>query len=147
MLYARGWLDGASAEDLVQDAFVALASQREAPGDVKGWLCRCVRNGSISRWRRAGRQRRLGEQMATERSGWFESRADDLIDAAAAAAALGELEEESREVVVLRIWGQMTLREVGEVVGMPVSTVHMKYQQALESLRKRMVRSCERQKD
>jgi hypothetical protein len=45
---------------------------------------------------------------------------------------------------VLRIWAQMTLAEVSETVGLPLSTVYDQYRAALSAVRTAMeLRSCE----
>jgi hypothetical protein len=44
VLFARQWCD--APEDVVQDAFVALARQEESPERALAWLFRVVRNGA-----------------------------------------------------------------------------------------------------
>ena len=44
-LYARQWCD--SPEDVVQEAFLKLAGQRDLPANPAAWLFRVVRNGAI----------------------------------------------------------------------------------------------------
>ena len=83
VLYARPWCE--APEDVVQDAFVALARQDPAPGRVVAWLYRAVRNGAITAARRSRRRRRR-EQRAAGResvpgSPWFDA-TDDRMDAA-----------------------------------------------------------------
>ena len=146
-LYARQWLDGALAEDVVQDAFVKLMAQRKRPENVRGWLFRVVRNEAISRVRRQKSRKAYTQRVLAEQVGWFEARADDLIDAQAAQEALESLPVEQREVVVLRIWGQMQLKEISRIVGRPVSTVHSRYTMALAAMRKRMEISCKTNQD
>ena len=146
-LYARQWLDAALAEDVVQDAFVKLISQRKSPENVRGWLFRVVRNEAISRLRRQKSHRAHVERVSAEEVGWFEPRADDLIDAEAAQQAMESLTTEQREVVVLRIWGQMSLKEIAEIVGRPVSTVHSRYKAALAAMREYMEISCKTNQD
>src|SRR5436190_9094296 len=79
VLYARQWSD--RPEDIVQDAFVALARQARPPDRVVPWLYRVVRNGSIAA-ARGDRRRRRREALASGREAWFAS-ADDRVDAAA----------------------------------------------------------------
>src|SRR5437879_3508264 len=111
-LYARQWLDFASAEDAVQEALVALLSETSEPVDPIAWMYRAVRNASIDRARASSRRRRREQIVAGGRREWFEPKADALIDAEAAQAALANLPAEQREIVVLRIWGEMTLAQV-----------------------------------
>ena len=147
VLYARQWLDAAQAEDAVQDVFVRLLGQRWPPENVKAWLFRSVRNAAIGELRKQSRRRRREQRVAADRPEWFEGRGDDLIDGRSAQEALAALPADQREIVVLRIWAGLTLREVGQVVGLPVSTVFGRYHAALAAIREEMVRSCETRKD
>src|SRR3954462_4667631 len=104
VLYARQWSD--RPEDMVQDAFVALARQSRPPDRVVPWLYRVVRNGSIAS-ARGDRRRRRREAVASDPEAWFAA-ADERVDAADAARLLSELEPDAREVVVARLWGRLT---------------------------------------
>src|SRR5262249_57670677 len=64
VLFARPWCD--APEDVVQDAFIALARQDPAPDRLVAWLYRVVRNGAIAAARRA-RRRRGPEHRAAQR--------------------------------------------------------------------------------
>jgi len=142
VLYARQWLDGSAAEDVVQDVFLRLAGQRGPPENVKAWLFRSVRNAALN-VRRSNRRRRTREgSRAADAPAWFEPAAEDVIDARAAQAALESLPPRQHEIVVLRIWAGMTLAQIGETVGEPVSTVHDRYGSALVAMRRILRSSC-----
>ncbi len=66
-LFARQW--GSGGEDLVQDAFLALARQGRLPEPVLPWLYRVVRNHAIIRARSVQRRRRREAAVAPERPG------------------------------------------------------------------------------
>jgi RNA polymerase sigma factor (sigma-70 family) len=139
-LYARQWLDAPEqAEDVVHEAFVALISQRNEPDDARAWLFKVVRNLSVSCVRSTGRRRR--REGAIARCELFEQRIDDLIDAKTAEAALRQLPIEQRELVVLRIWGQMRFNEIAELTGSSLSTVFDRYRAALAAVREKLERS------
>lgn len=142
VLYARQWLEPAPAEDVVQEVFVRLMRQRRTPASVKGWLFRSVRNAALNQLRRQRRRRKHQQRLAAEGHDWFEARPDGLIDAKLVQAAVTALTEEQREVILLRIWGGMTLQEVSEVLGQPVSTVFSRYRAGLGQIRQRMGTSC-----
>lgn len=142
VLYARQWLPVGSAEDVVQDVFVRLASQGAPPANVKAWLFRSVRNAAISRLRSRRRQASRERHAAADQPGWFEHRPDDLIDVAAVQDALTSLSDEQREVIVLRLWCKMTLQEIAEIVGVPVSTLFSRYKVGLAAIRERLELSC-----
>jgi RNA polymerase sigma-70 factor (ECF subfamily) len=61
------------------------------------------------------------QAVAADRDDYFESKSSDLIDAHAAQEALETLPPEQREIVVLRLWGQLTLAEIAALIGSPLS--------------------------
>src|SRR5262249_25386199 len=137
VLYARQWCE--VAEDVVQEAFVALALQRMAPDRVVPWLYRVVRNGALAASR--GERRRRGREVkASGGEAWFGS-ADDRIDAGRAQALLAELEPELREAIVARLWGGLTFEEIARVQGCSLTTAHRRYQAGLARLHERLERS------
>ncbi len=146
VLYARGWLDAARAEDVVQDVFLRLMSRRHGPENPKAWLFRSVRNAAINEARSQKRRRKREQTKAAGQRAWFESRFEDLIDAQAAQDALTALPTEQREIVVLRIWAGMTLQETAETVDRPISTVHSRYGAGIKAMRERMGVSCKTEK-
>lgn len=146
VLYARQWLDRAAAEDVVQEAFVRLMLQRRMPTSVKSWLYRTVRNAAISQWR-SNRRRVAREQASATRETYFEPPAHESIDAQAAAEALQTLSEQRREVIVLRIWGELTLAEISTITGLPVSTVFHHYRQGLAAIREQIGALCRNKND
>ena len=142
VLYARQWLDSATAEDIVQDAFIKLIHQRKPPRNVRAWLFRVVRHRAIDHLRKQGRRRDCLTQLPGRQAPWFDGAADGSLDAKMAQQALASLKPEQREIVVLRIWGQMSLKQIGQVVDKPLSTVHSRYQAALAVLKEKMETSC-----
>jgi RNA polymerase sigma factor (sigma-70 family) len=140
LLYARQWLDAVGAEDVVQDVFARLLAGGRIPTEPRTWLFRCVRNAAISAWR-SQRRRGLREQAAAAVE-WFIPSPADRFDARMAQEALGALAERQREIVVLRIWSDLTLGEIRDVTGLPVSTIHEQYRVALRALREKLERPC-----
>lgn len=137
-LYARQW--AGSADDLVQDAFVALARQNPPPMQPLPWLYQVVRIGATAAARSAARRRRR-ENVASVPEAWFTS-VDDRLDAADAARALAEVPLENREVIVARLWGGLTFDEVARLVGCSLPTAHRRYHAGLLELRTRLTVPC-----
>lgn len=147
MLYARQWNADQQAEDVVQDAFMRLLRQRKCPDNVRAWLFRVVRNCSISRARRLHLRKQAARKIAHSEGLWFESRRDDLIDAKLVQELLQTLPSNLREIVLLRIWGQMSLREISQIVNKSVPWIHHGYKEALEIIRKKLEHtSCKTRK-
>jgi RNA polymerase sigma factor (sigma-70 family) len=141
-LYARQWLGRAAAEDVVQEAFVRLMLARPRPGNVRAWLYRATRNLAVAQWR-SSRRRQRREALAARDEPVFEESVDH--DSRLAGRFLNELVHEQREVIVLRIWGQLKLAEIAAVTGLGVSSVFYHYQQGLREIRRRMGVTCPNQ--
>ena len=146
-LYARQWVDAATAEDVLQEALTALLCEQSSPANPIAWMYRAVRNAAIDAGRAAARRRWRERAVAAERREWFDSRADALVDAQIAEQALKQLSVEHREIVVLRIWGQLGFAEIAEVMQIGVSTAHDRYGSALKQLRVALEKSCKNKTD
>jgi RNA polymerase sigma-70 factor (ECF subfamily) len=161
VLYASQWLERHAAEDAVQEVFLRLwgreagqkagktrASQSgvRAPqkdvANVKSWLYRSVRNASIDRLRRVKTRARHEQRSADGRVEWFQSRPEDELDAHAVQKMLEALPPEQSEIIVLRIWGGLSLAEAAQVTGEPVSTLFSRYRAGLTALRQRLEVPC-----
>lgn len=127
-------LDFATAEDMVQQVFLKLlqgsTSMPEAPA---AYLYRAVRNALLNHRRNFQREVELPDDEAClVISG---GRPDEAL---AVQAALRDLPEEQREAVFLKVWGGMTLQEIGELLEIPINTAASRYRYALEKLRERL---------
>jgi RNA polymerase sigma-70 factor (ECF subfamily) len=142
VLYARQWLDDSGADDAVQEALIALLAQRQPPRNPTAWMYRAVRNAAIDAGRAAERRRRREQSVARGRREWFISEPDAMIDSETAEQALQRLTPEHREVVVLRIWGDLAFGEIAELLELGVSTVHDRYKAALGQLKCVLEQPC-----
>ncbi len=151
LLYARqlagGGGGGIAAEDLVQEAFVKLAGQKSRPTNPRAWMLLTVKRLALDAARGARRRNRRDERAGVER--WFERNAPAEGAAEFAGAEVGEvqdalaaLELAEREAIVLRIWNGATFEEIAAVMGLPLSTVYLRYRTGLERLRSRWELPC-----
>ncbi len=135
LAYARSLVrDGSSAEDVVHQVFLKLLSSREPlPIEPRPYLFRAVRNTSLNRLRAAGRElaHRSDPPAFVARDG-LEALVPDLE------RALGELPDEQREVVVLRVWGGLTLEAAAELTSVSSNTAASRYRYGLAKLRERL---------
>jgi RNA polymerase sigma-70 factor (ECF subfamily) len=142
-LYARQWLEAAAAEDVVQEALVRLLAQRRPPDKPIAWMYRVVRNAAIDAARSTARRRQREESVARSRREWLEARPESLLDAEVAEQALRQLAPDLRQVVVLRIWGELGFAEIADIMQLSVSTVHGRYASALSQLRIALEKPCQ----
>jgi RNA polymerase sigma-70 factor (ECF subfamily) len=144
-LFARQWC--AAAEDVVQEAFLQLARQREPPQRIVPWLYRVTRNGAIDAGRAARRRGKHEAAAAESRRAWFVSNAENALDAAEAARALESLPVALRETIVARLWGGLSYEEIAELTETSTSTAHRRYRQGLTALREKLEESCSKTRD
>ena len=137
-LYALQWHSYQAAEDLIQDAFIKLLKQRHSPEQVRPWLFRVVRNSSVSQIRRMQRQKKAKAMFPQTHGRWFESGSEERLDAKKAQAILETLPSERREIVVLRIWGQLSFREIADIIEKSIPWVHREYGSALGMIKSRL---------
>lgn len=123
---------GDGAEDLVQDAFVrALDRWRPdaAPEAFRAWAQTTMVRLSVSRWRRANR----------ERAAYARHGAGDVVQAADPAPdverALASLTSRQRAALVLRYYEDLPEAEIAERMGVRTGTVKALLHQARERLR------------
>lgn len=142
MLFVRTYADTHQAADIVQEAFLKLLSQHRPVENVRAWLYRCVRNEALNRLRVRNRRGVHQRRLAQGRPDWFEPQLDHQLDARAAAEALESLEPAQREIVTMRIWGELTWREIAEVLEMPLSSAFHAYAGALNALKTKLEQPC-----
>ena len=134
----------ASGEDVVQEAFCRLACQDPPPENPAAWLYRVCRNLAENQ-RLADRRRRKREQQRATPEG-ISNLAGDSLETAETLAAVDELDEPLREVLVARIWGRLPLEEIGKLCGISTATAYRRYEAALKTLRTKFDSKCERRR-
>lgn len=129
-------------EDVVQEAFLELFRQPEPPENVTAWLFKVVRNRSISSRRSAARRDRHEGSLADRSPNWFEESPANTLDAREITRQISDLADDQREVLVLRLWGELTFEEIAELTESSSSTCHRLYQKAIEELRQKAGIPC-----
>ena len=134
-LFARQWLEPAAAEEVVQEAFVRLLGQRQLPDDPAAWLFTVVRRAALD-----GLRRRRVRHAALPKLVPADMETADPLAAAEAVAALAELPDRQREIVIARHWGDLGFAAIAALLGIAVSTAHSDYTAAIAALRERLDR-------
>lgn len=135
-LYARQWCS--APEDVVQEAFLKLVTQRPPPEQPVAWLYKVVRNAALSAARSSRRRQRHESEAAMRGRAWFVPTEGTGLDAETATAALQGLPGEQREVIVAHLWGGPTFEQIAGLVGTTSSTAHRWYLAGLAALRDRL---------
>jgi RNA polymerase sigma-70 factor (ECF subfamily) len=100
-------------------------------GAPVAYLCRAIRNAVLNHRRTRSREVKLDEHS----TGWLEAPRGFEEMGLAIEKALQCLPEEQREVVVLRVWGQLSFHEIAETLEAPPNTVASRYRYGLAKLR------------
>jgi RNA polymerase sigma-70 factor (ECF subfamily) len=132
--------DPHEAEDVVQDVFVSFAKNAagfSVRGSLKAFLAASVVNRVRDRVRSEHSRRRHVDEYAPassdagepDRSLVYSERCERL------SRALAELPYEQREVIVLKIKQEMTLKQIAKLQGVSISTAHGRYRYGMDKLR------------
>ena len=134
--------DVSLSEDAVHDVFIAFAQNIASfrlTGSLRAYLARCVANRirDLMRTKRSRAKAPSPEQAC--------SMEQDMNDPSRLvvcneelgllSSALAELPYEQREVITLRIYGQMRFRVIAKSMGISVNTVKGRYRYGIQKMR------------
>ncbi|MBI3119389.1 MAG: RNA polymerase sigma factor [Candidatus Hydrogenedentes bacterium] len=118
-----------SAEDIVHAVFERLLRKQRLPRECRPYVFRAIRNAALD----ARRRNKVREDGALPLAPPNEA-ANPLLQLQVR-EALAVLEEDEREVIVLKLYTGLSFKEIAEVRGVPQSTASSWYYRALEKLR------------
>jgi len=140
ILFARQWVPSrADAEDIVQEAFIRFWRSRHRVADPTAYLYACVRHCALD-WQRS-RKRQLRREEATARpeaETLFAGPLEHDERRTSIEAALRQLPEDQRQVLVLKIWGGLSFPQVAAALRISANTAASRYRYALAKLRKQL---------
>jgi len=156
LLFARQWTRSrADAEDIVQEAFVrfwrhnsvATATygvagnlEKGGAGEIvrsRALLYATIRSIALDHIRRDQRRARRETEACSESDQFVEPQFECGDDAQVSlAAAVERLPYEQREVLIMKIWNELTFAEIASALGISQNTAASRYRYALAALRK-----------
>ncbi|MEI9863798.1 MAG: sigma-70 family RNA polymerase sigma factor [Limisphaerales bacterium] len=128
----------ADAQDVVQEAVVECWHRRmDNVPPAAGLLFATIRRRAIdlgrSTDRRAGRESVVAGAIPEV---WFDEGVEERERSQLIQTAMNQLPENYREVVTLKVWGELTFIEIAEVLAIPANTAASRYRYGLVELRK-----------
>jgi RNA polymerase sigma-70 factor (ECF subfamily) len=140
VLFARQFVrTSADAEDIVQDAFVRFW-RKEHSIENRGLLYATVRSVALDLLRRDARRARREANAALEVEQTTLPQFDfDDGSQRELAAAIDLLPVEQREVLVMKIWNELTFAEIAGALEISQNTAASRYRYALAALKKNVV--------
>jgi RNA polymerase sigma-70 factor (ECF subfamily) len=139
LLYARQHARcEADAHDLVQEAIVECwGRQPDGTPPPRALVFATIRRRAIdlarSEDRRNNRESRVAEDASYV---WFDSGVEDRERDRLLQKAMSGILDIYREVVILKVWGELTFAEIAEALDIPANTAASRYRYGLEELRK-----------
>jgi len=137
VLFARQWVRSApDAEDVVQEAFVRFW-RRNLSIKNRALLYAAVRSAALDLIRRDNRRARREVEVFGEAERSVQPQFEQLDDSQRqVVAALDHLPRDQREVLVMKIWNELTFAEIAEALGISQNTAASRYRYALAALKK-----------
>ena len=137
VLFARQWVRSPSdAEDIVQEAFVRFWRRNHDIAN-RGLLYATVRSIALDLIRRDSRRARREAQTVAESDQFVEPQFEfDDDTQRALGLAIDRLPHDQREVLVMKIWNDLTFAEIGQALGVSQNTAASRYRYALAGLKK-----------
>ncbi len=140
------------AQDVLQDALVKLIEKLNSGDFVGGsefwmpYLYTTIRRLSIDLSRRDDRRKRREESVIADQEAdlaeafhpWFETDSSGDETRNQLEASLKELPPKFAEVIVMKIWGEQTFAEIGEILGISQNTAASRYRYGLEALKRQL---------
>ncbi len=128
------------AEELTQEAFFRAFAKPDAfrgESDEITWLCAIAKNLFLDEKRRQGRNGTIPPELPDSAKS-VEKTAEDRDSTFRIHLVLRALEEPYREVFELRVFGELSFREVGTIFGKTENWARVTYHRARIKLQERM---------
>ncbi len=145
LLYARGWAKTREdAEDLVQDAVLKMWHYQQEKGRGAGppdlpLVFSTIRFGGLMHHRTASRRRKREDSIIflnDFREVWLDPLLEEDEEALMMREAVEDLSPKLREVIVMKIWGDLTFAEISQTLAISPNTAASRYRYAIEQLGK-----------
>ena len=136
VLFARQWCS--DPDDALQEALINLANLEDEPRDCRAWLFTTVKRKAINQSRSEQRRFKYHAKAAEEKVSWFQPTPTSSLDPSDVERILSSLSALEREIVVARIWGELSFEQIANLVDRSLSVVFRHYQNALSKLGNRI---------
>ena len=147
MRYLQRLVGNGTAEELLQQTWLSVLDhadkfdpQNGASG-FKGWLFRIATNKANDHWRSRGREKTAyqGLKLVTEiEAPHADHRMEGTEQEQRLMAALAQLPESQRQVLMLRYYSDMKFVEIAELLGCPLNTALGRAHKAMIRLKELM---------
>ncbi len=124
------------AEDVVQDAFLKIASTTTPISNPKAYLFRIVSNGCVDSLRQKSLLRPLQERIPTTS---YSEEMEAQEEFKRIERLLSRLPEQQSEVIRLHIHAGLKFTEIAETLEQPVTTIKSRFTSGIEKLKQQFI--------
>lgn len=128
--------DRQTAEDAVQETFLKTVRYLDRyvhKGKFRAFLYQVAANTCVDMWRKKHQEEQIPDTLECLEHGY--SRAETEMDFI---LLIKELPKEQREIIYLRYAHDLTMREIGQILDLPVRTVQSRLRAALKRMKKEL---------
>jgi RNA polymerase sigma-70 factor (ECF subfamily) len=130
-----------TAEDITSDvfhkAFERLASFDAEKGTFSAWIYRIARNSVIDHYRTQKRTVPIEDAFDIGEEDHTIEEHDALITLGKVRTFMEKLSPRQREIITLRIWEELSYREIAELIGGTEDSAKMAFSRAMKELREK----------
>lgn len=126
-----------NAEDVTSEFFIKIWTVLDTyqnNGAHKAWLATIARNMALDFLRK--NKREIPTEEFNEDISSDETPEEEVVGELSVQEALATLNEAERQVVDMKVLGEMSFREISESLNIPMGTVTWRYQNAIKKLRR-----------
>lgn len=131
-----------TAEDLASLAFVKalenINSYDLAKGSFSSWLYRIAQNTVIDYWRTKKNEANIEDVWDLAETEDIDTDLDNRQQLAEIRKYLKKIKPKQRKIVMLRLWQQMSYREIAEIAGLSEANCKMTYSRVMRTLKAEM---------
>jgi RNA polymerase sigma-70 factor (ECF subfamily) len=135
-LYARQQTRSETdAQDVLQEALVEAWSKADGEVPPPAVVFATIRRRAIDLGRSTDRRARRETEAGRTQDSWFVSDVAEADTNAHIQRAITLLPDDLREVLILRVWGDLTFPAIARLLSIPVATATSRYRYAVERLK------------
>lgn len=131
------------AEDVTSKTFLnalkSIGSFREDSGSFSSWLYQITRNLIQDKFRLRPREVALDENLELPYHQGIENNIDIAKNLKELDKVLNELEDEQKDIIIMRLWDEMPFKEIAETLNKNESATKMSFYRGLEKIKQALI--------
>lgn len=126
--------NSADAEDVLQEALIEAWKKAEGEVPPDALIFRTISRRAIDLGRNMDARQRREIAKCETRDWWQPAEVEKEATKEVLLHGLAQLSQDLQEVVCLRIWGELSFKQIGEALDIPLPTASARFQRAIAQL-------------